>query len=86
MGIRYGNLIFVIISFLLIIREVFSVATVKNAAKQDNEHFWYSLISLPEILIVIFYITPGLVPRRDEVQQHSAAQQTTSENEKLATA
>ena len=81
-GVRFGNHILLIISFLLIIREVFSVATVNNAAKQDNERFWYPLISLPEILVVMLYITPGLVPRRDELRQ----QQTTSEDKKMAEA
>jgi len=37
-GIRYGNYILLIISFLLIIREIFTIATVTNSAKQSNEH------------------------------------------------
>lgn len=82
-GIRYGNHILLLISFLLLIREVFSVATVNNAAKQDNEHLWYPLISLPEILVVILYITPRLVPRRDELQNLSTAQ-TTPENKETS--
>ena len=76
LGIRYGNFILLIISFLLIIREVFSVATVTNAAKQDNEHLWYPFIALPEILVVMLYVTPGLVPKRDELQQHSTEGKT----------
>jgi len=71
-GIRHGNYILLLISFLLLTREVFSIATVKNAAKQDNEHFWYPFISLPEILVVKLYVTPGLVPKRDELQQYTA--------------
>jgi len=75
LGIRYGNYILLIMSFLLMIREIFSIATVTNASKQDNEHFWYPFISLPELLVVILYITPGLVPKSDELQQYSAAPQ-----------
>lgn len=76
LGIQYGNYILVITSILLIIREVFSVATVTNTAQLYNEHLWYPLIALPEILVVILYVTPGLVPRRDELQHHTAAQNT----------
>jgi len=84
LGVRYGNYILLTISLLLIIREVFSVATVKNAAKQDNEHFWYPLLALPEVIVVILYLTPGLVPRRDELQQRSAAQTPTQEKTESA--
>jgi hypothetical protein len=49
---------------------------VTNTAQLDNEHLWYPLIALPEILVVILYVTPGLVPRRDELQQDTAAQTT----------
>ena len=77
-GVRFGNHILLVISLLLIIREVFSIATVKKTRKQYDEHLWYPLISLPEVLIVILYITPGLVPRREELQQHHAAQQQTT--------
>ena len=71
--IRYGDYILLIISLLLLIREIFSIATVNNAAKQDNEHLWYPLIALPEILVIIFYLTPGLVPRRDELIEYAVA-------------
>ena len=62
LGIRYGN---------YIIREIFSIATV-NTSEQVNEHLWYPLlqVALPEILVVFLYITPGLVPKREELQQH----------------
>jgi len=75
-GIRYGNHILLLISLLLLIREVFSISTVKNLAKQDNEHFWYPFIALPEVLVVILYITPGLVPKRDEIDQYTATHTT----------
>jgi len=76
LGIQYGNYILLLSSFLLIVREVFSVATVTNTAQLDNEHLWYPLIALPEILVVVLYVTPGLVPRRDELQRQTAAQTT----------
>ena len=53
---------------LLLVREAFSTATMTNIAKQNNEHFWYPLVAVPEILVVALMSTPGLVPRRDEVK------------------
>jgi len=77
LGIRYGNHILLIISALLMIRELFLISTVTNTAKQYNEHFFYPLVALPEILVVILYTTPGLVPRRAELQEYSSANATT---------
>ncbi|KAF8809298.1 hypothetical protein BYT27DRAFT_7136418 [Phlegmacium glaucopus] len=72
-GVRYGNYILLVISLLMLIRETFAMATVTNSAKQDNEHFWYPLLALPEILVVILYTTPGLVPRAAELPTYSPA-------------
>lgn len=60
-------MILLAISALLLVREGFSAATMSNSTKQDNEHLWYPLLVVPEILAVILYATPGLVPRRDEL-------------------
>ncbi|KAF8809296.1 hypothetical protein BYT27DRAFT_7254796 [Phlegmacium glaucopus] len=78
-GVRYGNYILVIISLLLLVREAFATATVKNSAKQNNEHFWYPLLAVPEILAVILFTTPGLVPRQDEVPAYSLTDKTAAE-------
>jgi hypothetical protein len=56
-------------ALLLLVREVFYTATITNTAKQNEEHFWYPLVAVPEILVVILSATPGLVPRREEIQQ-----------------
>lgn len=80
LGIRYGNYILLVISFLLMTRELFSIATVTNAPKQENEHFWYPFVSLTEILVVILYTIPGLVPRRSELQEYSSANPTTKQS------
>jgi len=72
-GIRYGNYILLIISVLLLVREIFAMATVTNAAKQDNEHLWYPLVAVPEIIVVTLYTTSGLVPRSDELPSYSPA-------------
>ena len=75
-GVKYGNYILLVISLLLVIRESFATATVNNAAKQDNEHFWYPFLAVTEFLVVILFSTPGLVPRQDEVPEYALADTT----------
>ncbi|PPQ91306.1 hypothetical protein CVT25_006600 [Psilocybe cyanescens] len=67
LGRKHGVMILLAISALLLVREAFSAATMSNSTKQDNEHLWYPLLAVPEILAVILYATPGLVPKRDEL-------------------
>jgi len=69
LGVRYGNYILLLISLLLVVREAFATATVKNSAKEANEHWWYPFLVVPEILAVILFAAPGLVPRQDEVPE-----------------
>ena len=59
--------ILLLVSLLLLVREAFATATISNSLKQNNEHLWYPLIALPEIIAVVLYATPGLVPRRNEL-------------------
>lgn len=66
-GRRYGIYILVFIAVLLMIREIFTAATLGSQAKFNNEHFWYPLIAVPELLAVLCYSTPDLVPRRREL-------------------
>ncbi|KAF8061793.1 hypothetical protein FPV67DRAFT_296475 [Lyophyllum atratum] len=67
LGHRYGAYILCVIALLLLVHEVFTTATVGNYAKQYNEHFWYPLYALPEIVAVFLYATPDLVPPRSEL-------------------
>ncbi|KAH9483427.1 hypothetical protein JR316_0002894 [Psilocybe cubensis] len=67
LGKKHGLIILLGISALLLVREGFSLATISSSTKQDNEHLWYPLLALPEILAVVLYATPGLVPKRDEL-------------------
>ncbi|KAF9066017.1 hypothetical protein BDP27DRAFT_1449968 [Rhodocollybia butyracea] len=55
-------LLFGVIMVLLLIHEIFSVATINDLAKTNNEHFWYPLIALPEWLCAVIYAIPGLIP------------------------
>ncbi|KAF9463434.1 hypothetical protein BDZ94DRAFT_611186 [Collybia nuda] len=65
---KYGMYILLLISVLLLIREAFATATMNDLSKQNNEHFWYPLVALPEVLAVLLYTTPGLIPSRAEMQ------------------
>jgi hypothetical protein len=67
-GAKYGIYLLLLISVLLLIREAFATATMNNLSKQNNEHFWYPLVALPEVLAVLLYTTPHLIPTRAEAQ------------------
>ncbi|KAJ3903007.1 hypothetical protein F5879DRAFT_1016799 [Lentinula edodes] len=61
-GTKHASLLFGIISLLLLVREIFTVVTINNIAEANNEHLWYPLIALPEILCVLVYTVPGVIP------------------------
>jgi hypothetical protein len=64
---KRSSFVLCVIALLLLIREIFAIATVGNSSKQNNEHLWYPLYALPEILAVALYATPNLVPPRAEL-------------------
>jgi hypothetical protein len=66
-GAKHAMPILLLVSLLLLVREAFATATINNLAKQNTEHLWYPLIALPEIIAVVLYATPGLVPPRNEL-------------------
>ncbi|KAF8869992.1 hypothetical protein BD779DRAFT_1456166 [Infundibulicybe gibba] len=67
-GMKNGSYILCAVSLLLLIREIFVTAvTINDTDIQNNEHLWYPLLALPEILAVAFHATPGLVPPRSEL-------------------
>ncbi|KAL4077257.1 hypothetical protein V8B97DRAFT_1940621 [Scleroderma yunnanense] len=70
-GGQYGIYILIVISLLLVVREAFFTATFSNPKEQDNEHLWYPLSALTELLAVILFLIPGLVPARSEIPQGS---------------
>ncbi|KAG6852467.1 hypothetical protein C0991_011737 [Blastosporella zonata] len=69
LGGEHGSYILCVIALLLLVREAFTTATIKNTSALYNEHFWYPLYALPELLAVALYATPGLVPPRSELPQ-----------------
>jgi len=70
-GAKHGKFILLAVAALLLVREAFIAATVTPSQhpKQLDEHYWYPLVALPEILAVILFVTPGLVPTRDELSK-----------------
>ncbi|KAG6861025.1 hypothetical protein C0995_004878 [Termitomyces sp. Mi166 len=63
-GGRHRTSILMGISILLLIREVYDAATARDRSRANNEHLWYPLLVLPEILAVLLFAIPGLVPVR----------------------
>jgi hypothetical protein len=43
--------------------------SIKQTA-QGNEHLWYPLAALAELLVVLLFLAPGLVPLRSMVMRH----------------
>ncbi|KAL4073620.1 hypothetical protein V8B97DRAFT_1934953 [Scleroderma yunnanense] len=66
-GARYGIYILCLISLLLLTREAFFAATINNTVKQNDENWWYPLAALPELVSVVLFSVPGLVPSRAEL-------------------
>ena len=69
-GSRNGAPIFLLISILLLVREIFVVATVSNTKEQQNEKLWYPLVALPEFLAVALYLIPGVIPPKEAYSQN----------------
>ncbi|KAG5351846.1 hypothetical protein C0989_004736 [Termitomyces sp. Mn162] len=79
---RHGTYILMGISTLLFIREAYDLATARDRFRANNEHLWYPLLALPEILAVLLFAIPGLVPAR--VQRCETVTQVEQEKPQLA--
>ena len=81
-GKKHGNFILLAISLLLLVRQAFVTATMtpRTRSKQFNEHFWYPLVAAPELLAVLLYTTPGLVPAKDDLAKESEKGEETKES------
>ncbi|KAF9526922.1 hypothetical protein CPB83DRAFT_884643 [Crepidotus variabilis] len=73
-GAKHGIFILMVISLLLLIREIFITATMTPSSrwKQYDEKYWYPLVSTTELLAAICYLAPGLVPSAKEINQRAA--------------
>ncbi|KAF8844809.1 hypothetical protein BDN67DRAFT_962245 [Paxillus ammoniavirescens] len=69
---KYGTYVLLIISLLLVVREAFFAATADKSTQQNNEAIWYPLAALTELVAVILFVTPNLVPARSEIPKESS--------------
>lgn len=69
-GAHNGVFILAAISLLLVAREAFFTATMHNTAEQNNEKLWFPLSALTELIAVVLFLTPGLVPARKEIRDN----------------
>ncbi|KAJ7355912.1 hypothetical protein DFH08DRAFT_773207 [Mycena albidolilacea] len=72
-GSPLQHAILLFIALLLLLRILFYAATASNSIKQTaqgNEHLWYPLAALAELLVVLLFLAPGLVPLRSMVMRH----------------
>ncbi|KAM6492299.1 hypothetical protein JOM56_012023 [Amanita muscaria] len=67
-GARNGSIVLLVISTLLLTREIFITATLGNTAVYQNEHFWYPFVAVPELVAVALYLAPGLFPEPQPAQ------------------
>lgn len=68
-GHKHPGIILIVMSALLLVREVYSAATVNSLQRQNKEKQWYPLIAIPEVIVVLLFGTPGLVPDRKELAE-----------------
>ncbi|KIK64523.1 hypothetical protein GYMLUDRAFT_71341 [Collybiopsis luxurians FD-317 M1] len=64
-GARHGAIIFALVSVLLLVREIYMLATIDSSVKQNKETTWYPFVALPELVCVTLYSLPGIIPPRD---------------------
>jgi len=79
---RHGSIVLLVISLFLLTREVFVTATLGNTTVYQNEHFWYPLVAVPELIAVALFLVPGLFPEQqpEKVAVHKAPMNTGYQN------
>ncbi|EKM53605.1 uncharacterized protein PHACADRAFT_125442 [Phanerochaete carnosa HHB-10118-sp] len=82
-GRKYRIFVLLAIAFLCLAREAFYAATENNVAKQDSARLWYPLSALTELLAVLLFAVPGLVPSRREIAEAGEQLKTTDSSSNL---
>lgn len=65
-GAKSGAYVLCLIVLLLLVREIYLTATLGNITQQ-HEGAWYPLSALPELLAVVLFAVPGLVPEKKDL-------------------
>jgi len=47
------------------------IVTINNTKIQNNEHFWYPLVVVPEFVSVVLYLIPGVLPPKEVYATYS---------------
>ncbi|KAE9405794.1 hypothetical protein BT96DRAFT_934554 [Gymnopus androsaceus JB14] len=50
------------LQLFLLVREIYLVSTISSTIKQNKEDTWYPLVALPELICVVLYALPGVIP------------------------
>lgn len=61
------------------------VFTQAKQTAQNNEHLWYPLAALAELLAVLLFLTPALVPLRSMITHHRRERRTDGYNNEKRT-
>ncbi|KAF7305249.1 hypothetical protein HMN09_00775700 [Mycena chlorophos] len=73
LGDAHAPTILILISLLMLVREIFLTATIQNSMRQNQESLWYPFVALPEVLAVGCYSVSGLVPARKALKMREEA-------------
>ncbi|KAF9021432.1 hypothetical protein BDZ89DRAFT_1199958, partial [Hymenopellis radicata] len=59
LGVQHGSFILGAIAVLLLIRELFLAVTINDMKTSTDEHYWYPLVAIPEVLAVCCIVRLG---------------------------
>ena len=68
-GTKSGMYIPCLMAILLLLREVYSIVII-SLQEPQLKAVWYSLMALPELLVVFLFAVPGLIPRKEDLVPH----------------
>ncbi|KZT03950.1 uncharacterized protein LAESUDRAFT_728655 [Laetiporus sulphureus 93-53] len=74
LGATYGIFFLLAIAAMLFTREAFYAATEHHTSEQINEKLWYPLSALTELIAVMLFAVPGLVPSRKELPKEETSE------------
>lgn len=83
-GETHGMYILCFIVILLLIREIYVTITTFNNIGHQTEATWYPLSALPELITVMVFAVPGLVPEKKDLVARSLAREKDTESTELA--